>query len=267
MSPESLFTIGHTTHSFDAFAEMLLQYGVTAVADVRSHPYSSRLPQFNRETLAAGLKALGVRYVFLGEELGARRVEPECYEGDRVVYERIARLAKFRSGMERLRQGAREYQIALMCAEKEPLDCHRTILICRELRREFRILHILANGTAEDHAQTEKRLIGQMDISRTLFEPDLSDEQLIQKAYERRAEQIAYRASADQHRWRARFQDAAGNEYCLKITDAKTTRRLEAGNKISNQSLLTISLTKPWAPSDGSQPERCYKLVAAVIEL
>jgi hypothetical protein len=71
----------------------------------------------------------------------------------------------------------------------------------------------------------------------------------------------------DQHRWRARFQDTAGNEYNLKITDAITTRRLEAGEKISSDCVLTISLTKPWAPQDGSKPERCYKLVAAVIEL
>ena len=71
----------------------------------------------------------------------------------------------------------------------------------------------------------------------------------------------------DQHRWRARFQDRARNEYSLKITDPEITRRLEAGETISSDSLLTISLTKPWAPADGSQPERCYKLVAAVIEL
>lgn len=71
----------------------------------------------------------------------------------------------------------------------------------------------------------------------------------------------------DQHRWRARFLDSEGNEYSLRITDAIATRRLEAGEVISKQTVLTISLTKPWTPPDGSQPERCYKLVAAVIEL
>jgi hypothetical protein len=71
----------------------------------------------------------------------------------------------------------------------------------------------------------------------------------------------------DQHRWRARFRDRARNEYYLKITDPVVTRRLEAGAAISANSLLTISLTKPWAPPDGSKPEHCYKLVAAVIEL
>ncbi|MEX0713523.1 MAG: hypothetical protein WD278_14295 [Pirellulales bacterium] len=71
----------------------------------------------------------------------------------------------------------------------------------------------------------------------------------------------------DAHRWRARFQDAAGNEYSLRITDASTTRRLEGGDRISSQSILTVSLAKPWAPPDGSKPELCYKIIAAVIEV
>ncbi|MEX0713868.1 MAG: DUF488 domain-containing protein, partial [Pirellulales bacterium] len=126
------------------------------MADVRSHPYSRRNEQFNREQLAPALEAAGIRYVFLGEELGARRVEAECYEGRQVVYRRIAALPRFQEGLTRLRQGAAVYRVALMCAEKEPLDCHRTILVCRELREEFHIMHILADGTTEDHAQTEK---------------------------------------------------------------------------------------------------------------
>jgi hypothetical protein len=79
-----------------------------------------------------------------------------------------------------------------MCVEKEPLDCHRTILICRALRNEMRILHILANGSAEEHSLSEKRLVRLMEVSRTLFEPDLTDDQMIQQAYDKRAEQIAY---------------------------------------------------------------------------
>jgi uncharacterized protein (DUF488 family) len=197
MTAKLLFTIGHTNHSFEAFADLLNQHGVTAVADVRSQPYSGRLPQFNREALAAGLKALGIHYVFLGNELGARRVEKECYDEDQAVYERIALLPAFRSGLERLRQGTRLYRIALMCAEKEPLDCHRTILVCRQLRHQFQILHILADGTTEDHAQTERRLLRDMEVSRTLFDADITDEQLILQAYDKRAQQIAYRTNEE----------------------------------------------------------------------
>lgn len=196
-SEPTLWTIGHTTHTVEAFIALLKQQGVTAVADVRSQPYSRRLEQFNREPLAAELKAAGIGYLFLGEELGARRTEIECYVGDRADYGRIARLPKFRAGLDRLRQGAGRHQIALMCAEKEPLDCHRTVLVCRHLRDEFHIRHILADGSIEEHSQTEKRLVREMDVVRTLFEPDLTDEQLIQQAYDKRGEQIAYRTSEE----------------------------------------------------------------------
>ena len=192
-----LFTVGHSTHTIEEFVGLLKEHGVTAVADVRSHPYSRRLEQFNRDTLAPQLEAAGIRYAFLGEELGARRTEADCYEGDQADYRRIAALPSFRAGLDRLRQGATQHRLALMCAEKEPLDCHRTILICRELRNEFQIVHILADGTAEENSQTEKRLVRQMDIVRTLFEPNLSDEELIQQAYDKRAEQIAYRTSEE----------------------------------------------------------------------
>ena len=192
-----LYTIGHTTHTFDAFLSLLRHHGVTAVADVRSQPYSRRLEQFNREPLAAALGASGIRYVFLGEELGARRAEVECYEGEQADYERIAALPKFRQGLDRVRQGALEFRIALMCAEKEPLDCHRTILICRQLRDEFRIFHIRADGSVEEHAETERRLVREMHVSLPLFDAADDDEQLIQQAYDKRAEQIAYRASEE----------------------------------------------------------------------
>jgi len=196
-SKQTLMTIGHTTHELDAFVAMLKQHGVTAVADVRSQPYSRRLEQFNRENLAAELASAGIGYVFLGDELGARREEAECYDGDRADYRRIAELPKFRAGLDRLREGAARFRIALVCAEKEPLDCHRTVLVCRHLRDEFQILHILDDGTTEGHAQTEKRLVREMGVSRTLFEPDLTTEQLIQQAYDLRGEQIAYRANGE----------------------------------------------------------------------
>src|SRR5258708_6296618 len=123
----TLFTIGHTVHSIPAFVGLLKAHGVNAVADVRSRPYSRRLEQFNRESLAAELDAADIRYVFMGEELGARRDEPECYENDQAVYEKIAVLPRFQEGLVRVRRGAAQYHLALMCAEKEPLDCHRAV--------------------------------------------------------------------------------------------------------------------------------------------
>ncbi len=188
-----LLTVGHSTHTFPSFLELLRGQGVTAVADVRSQPFSRRAPQFNREVLAASLKEAGLHYVFLGEELGARRVEPECYEGGQVSFRRVVALPRFQEGLARLRQGLRRFRIALLCAEREPLDCHRTLLVCRELRGEMRIAHILADGTVEEQAATEQRLARQMQVAPSLFEPSLDAEEMTVQAYDRRAKQIAYR--------------------------------------------------------------------------
>ncbi|HQU44975.1 MAG TPA: DUF488 domain-containing protein, partial [Pirellulales bacterium] len=117
---------------------------------------------------------------------------------DRAAYERIAGLPGFTAGLERLRKGARDYRVALLCAEKEPLDCHRTVLVCRELRDEFEIRHILADGSLERHADTERRLVQQTGVTRTLFEPDLTDDDLVQQAYDERARKIAYRAAQEE---------------------------------------------------------------------
>ncbi len=192
-----IYTIGYSTHQIETFLELLARHGVTAVADVRSQPFS-RLPEYNRDAVAATLKRKGIQYVPLGRELGARRDEPECYVDGQAVYERVAQLPLFREGIDRLLKGAERYTIALMCAEKEPLDCHRTVLICRHLRPHgLHIRHILADGTLEEHADTEKRLMRMMEIGPDLFQQDVKEEDLIERAYEERGKQIAYRMDAE----------------------------------------------------------------------
>ncbi|MBN2130430.1 MAG: DUF488 domain-containing protein [Sedimentisphaerales bacterium] len=173
----ALFTIGHSTHELAEFLRLLRNHGVEAVADVRSQP-TSRLAHFGRGELADALAGEGIEYVFLGRELGARRDEPECYEDGQAVYERIAELPAFREGLVRVLERAGRQTLALMCAEKEPLDCHRMILVCRRLRGPgIAIRHVLADGTAEDHADAERRLlrtcrnrhIDHIDLARFLY--------------------------------------------------------------------------------------------------
>lgn len=189
----TIYTIGHSAHELDYFIGLLKGHSVTAVADVRSQPYS-RTAHFNREALKAALKAEGIDYVFLGRELGARREEKECYVDGQAVYERVAELPLFRQGLDRLARGAREYTIALMCAEKEPLDCHRTVLICRHLRAMgFRVCHILADGRLEEHPETERRLVQATDNSPDLFDYTMPTPERIERAYETRGKEIAYR--------------------------------------------------------------------------
>ena len=184
-----LFTIGHSTHDFSTFLRLLKQHEIDVVADVRSRPYS-RMLWFCRPELEKELKANGVRYVFLGDELGARRIEREVYIGPRADYELIAKTPAFAKGIERLRGGVAKFRVALMCAEKDPLDCHRTVLVCRHAKTFSQISHILADGMLETHADAELRMMrkfvpaeGDMFLSRI---------ELLNQAYRLRGEEINY---------------------------------------------------------------------------
>src|SRR5579871_3205141 len=135
-----VFTIGHSTHT----AEL---HQITAVADVRLQPYSRMNPQFNRETLREMLRESHMAYVFLGKELGARSEDRTCYLDGKAQYGRLSQTELFRRGLDRVREGTRSFRVALMCAEKEPLECHRTILVARHLEPlRIEIRHILADA-------------------------------------------------------------------------------------------------------------------------
>ena len=193
----TVLTVGHSTHPIETFIALLEKNGVTAIADVRSSPYSRFNPQFNRESLTASLKEHGIRYVYLGKELGARADDPGCYVDGRVQYDRLARRAEFREGIERVKRGSRDHRIALMCAEKEPLDCHRTILVSRALEADgVPVTHILADGATEPHAATMDRLIDVAGLQRNdLFR---SPEEIRAEALRIQEERIAYvEAEAD----------------------------------------------------------------------
>ena len=165
-----VYTVGHSTHPIDTFLALLARHAITAIGDVRSSPYSRRNPQFNREPLRDALADAGIAYVFLGDELGARTRDADCYEHGKVSYERLARTDAFQQGLERVQRGAAEYRLALMCAEKEPLDCHRTILVARHLHeRGVTVRHILADGTLEAHEQTIERLKVRLGLAEDLF--------------------------------------------------------------------------------------------------
>jgi uncharacterized protein (DUF488 family) len=186
-----VFTIGHSNHSIKIFIEHLKRNRITAIGDVRSSPYSRFNPQFNREMLAESLKDVGIKYVFLGEGLGARSNDPACYKGGKMQYDLLANTNLFKLDLERVKTGARDYRIALMCAEKEPLDCHRTILVARNLvAHGVSVKHILADGSIEDHEETLERLLPIVGLNGDdLFR---SRDDAIEEAYAKRAEAIAY---------------------------------------------------------------------------
>jgi uncharacterized protein (DUF488 family) len=187
----TLYTIGHSNHKTEDFLGLLRRHKITLVADVRSAPYSRYCPQFNKDILAANLKAAGIEYIFLGKELGAHPDDSSCFQNGCVNLQRIANRKEFRRGLQRLLTDSLKCRIALMCAEKEPLQCHRTILISRYLRHDLCIKHILADGGVEEHLETEHRLLKMLEIEPPLFEPAKTEKELIEQAYDQQAQRIS----------------------------------------------------------------------------
>jgi len=155
-----VLTIGHSSHSMERFLELLHSAGVTAVADVRSAPYSRHVPQFNYDPVKTALRRAGVAYVHLGNELGGRPRDPSQYRNGVVDYEAIAATPTFRSGLQRLLDGAATHRVALMCAEADPLECHRCLLIARALAaRGVPVRHLLSDGAKTTQAEIEDELL------------------------------------------------------------------------------------------------------------
>lgn len=213
-----IFTIGHSNHTIETFIELLHQHQVTALADVRSSPYSRRFPQFNQSALKTALKTANIAYVPLGDNLGARPRDRNCYVNGMARYDLIAATEAFKVGLNRLIQGSEKYQISLMCAEQDPIVCHRAILICPHLKNAgLEIYHIHKNGDLESNEDLENRVLKQNNLYKlsadlqshvkqlSLFdlqpiqtlEKPLSRAELVEKAYQLQSEKVAYTETTD----------------------------------------------------------------------
>ena len=149
-----LFTIGHSNHTDAHFVGLLRQHEIDVLVDVRTQPYSQYSPQFNREALQREVVAAGRQYLFLGEELGGRPPETDCYDDEgHVLYSTLARIPRFLGGIERVEKGIRKYRVALMCSEEDPTVCHRFLLVARVLVERGTVpLHIRGDGRLDTHA-------------------------------------------------------------------------------------------------------------------
>lgn len=191
-----IYTIGHSTHSIEDFIGLLKRHEITALADVRSSPFSRYNSQFNKPELKAILRENGIQYVFLGDELGARSNDPSCYIDGKVQFDRLAQTKSFGEGLERIATGIENFKISLMCAEKDPIECHRTILVSRQLKEAgYSVIHILSDGITETHEALEERLVSMFKMNNgDLF---LSPEEILKKAYQKQGEAIAYTMTSE----------------------------------------------------------------------
>lgn len=197
-----LVSIGHSNHDWPAFVALLRRAGITALADVRSSPYSGRHPHFNREPLMRGLHEERIAYVFLGDLLGGRPGQPSLYDEDgRVNYERVRRTEAFQRGLDHLLRGAKEHITAFLCSEEDPLECHRGLMIAPALsERGFPPRHLRKDGSLETTEEMERRLLRDTGVGTGLldglFATTLTDEDrrsLLADAYRRMAQRKAYR--------------------------------------------------------------------------
>jgi uncharacterized protein (DUF488 family) len=188
MKPRVL-TIGHSTHTLGHLVRLLNMNQINAVADIRSVPYSRLNPQFDRETFIESLKQARINYYYLGSTLGTRPQDPACYKDGKVQFQLMAQNDLFRAELERISLGSVLQRIAIMCSEKEPLTCHRSVLIARELERMgLDVSHILEDGRVETQEATMARLLKQFKLDGgDLFR---TRDQLIDDACSRQLERV-----------------------------------------------------------------------------
>ncbi len=196
-----LYSVGTSNHELASFLELLNAYAVQVVCDVRSRPQSFRFPHFEQEPFKQSLADRGIPYVFLGEELGGRPEDPKLYRSDGLVdYAACGRSAGFRAGIERLLNLNRESTVALLCAEEDPLECHRFLMICPALVEEGIIpLHIRRGGALESQREAEDRLLelhGFHDVtSGALFAADR--ESALEEAVRKQSGSAAFRVAPE----------------------------------------------------------------------
>lgn len=172
----AIWTIGHSNHDLPTLVDLLRGERIDVVADVRSQPYSRFNPHFNREPLQSFLTETNLSYVFLGEQLGGRPSDGELFDAaGHVLYGEVAKTSRFLKGIDRLLEGSARYRVALMCAEENPSNCHRRLLVSRALvERGSSVIHIRGNGATISEAELEAELA--RSVQPSLFgEDDLPD--------------------------------------------------------------------------------------------
>lgn len=194
----TIYSIGYSGFSIKEFLETLKANKITLIVDVRSKPYSQYFPDFNKETLEKTLKSNGIYYRNYAKEFGARQEERHFYSKEGYLdFEIFVKSAYFQSGFEKLKQSmVQDYSFSLMCAEKDPINCHRTIMIARAFHEAgYEVIHLLPNNGVMTHEVIESRMLEMYFPNRNqmkLFDQNLNDHDYISQAYKKRNAEIGY---------------------------------------------------------------------------
>jgi uncharacterized protein (DUF488 family) len=193
-----IYTVGHSNHRIDEFRELIQVFDVNCIVDVRSVPASAYTPQFNQEVLKRYLREFNISYLHFGKEFGARRYD--CLdENDNVNFETAVKTDIFQDGVKRLIQGIdKGYNVALMCSEARPIECHRFAMVSRYLdEHHFEVKHILKEKVLASHSDIQNEMIAEYLKKRKIREidslfDDYTKKQQIIDAYRIKNQEIAY---------------------------------------------------------------------------
>ncbi len=181
-SKHHVFTVGHSNHPLDVFLNLLRQHGIQVLVDVRSQPHSRYAPHFDDSPLRTALIQEGIRYLFLGRELGGRPEDPQFYDAEGfVLYSRIAESSLFLEGVSRLELGIQQYRVAIMCSEESPAGCHRRLLIGRVLSgRGIMVSHIRGDGRVQTESELAVEELGHQpeSVQLSFLETERREEKL-----------------------------------------------------------------------------------------
>lgn len=195
-SEHIIFTVGHSNYEAEQFIKILHSHSIKMLVDVRSAPYSKYCLQFNKDVIEQVLVNNGIKYLFLGKELGARPRDQNCYVNGKVSFDKLQNSEPFKQGILRLLVQMKKGNIVIMCSEKEPINCHRAILISRVLIRQgVTVKHILSEAELLDHKELEEQLLKKYKIEKTLFDNESSDDLNLQEAYQEQEKVISYQES------------------------------------------------------------------------
>lgn len=195
---KQIYTIGYTSYLFDNFIETLIKYNITSLIDVRSTPFSQHYSDYNKGAIEIALKRSGILYRNYAHEFGARQENKAFYsEGGYLDFSKFMSSKQFLEGIDKVRKGVEKgYVFALMCAEKDPINCHRSIMIGKGFKAfGYNVNHIKSDGNVETQNELEKRLLDMYFKDRqqlSFFTTENDEDFLISECYRKRNQEIGF---------------------------------------------------------------------------
>lgn len=191
----TVYSLGHSNHSIEKTVSLLKVYRVDLVWDVRSVPYSKSNPVMNAESLSKLLQENDLGYEWVGESFGGKPKDRELYTEGYADFEKICKTKKFQLTKHKLFQELeRGHFVCLMCAEKDPIDCHRAIMIGRNLSLDGVIVdHILENRSTISQRDLDSNIVKRFYPIRSTYLFLGKMEDAIAIAYRKMNREIGYR--------------------------------------------------------------------------